>query len=213
MARLAKAYPDWGPTLDFKTPFQLLVATILAAQASDESVNRVTNDLFARYRAPADYARLSQQELEREIRSLGFFRQKAKAIRESARDLMERFGGEVPRDAEALTSLRGVGRKTAAIVVGAAYGEPAVAVDRHVLRVAGRLGLSKQKDPDRIQEDLMARLPRQDWVKATWTLILHGRRICTPRPQCPRCPVLALCPYPHKTPRLPSGEALPGRGR
>ena len=199
LGRLVKAYPDWGPTLRFTSPLELLVATILAAQARDERINEVTRDLFRKYRTPRDYARAPQAELERDIRSTGFFRQKAKAIRAACEGILEEFGGVVPQDMEGLTRLRGVGRKTASIVLGAAFGVPAIAVDRHVARVAERLGLSRAKGPDGIEEDLRSLYPSRDWVKVTWTFVLHGRRTCMPRPACPRCPVLELCLYPRKT--------------
>lgn len=198
--RLARAYPDWGPTLEFSTPFDLLVATILAAQATDERTNQVTRELFRKYRTPEDYLRVREAELQRELVPTGFFRQKTKAVRASSQDLIEKFGGTVPRDIDSLTKLRGVGRKTASIVLGAAFGVPAVAVDRHVARVSQRLRLTRQKDPDKIEFDLRARIPEPEWVKATWTLVLHGRRTCTSlRPACPRCPVNDLCPWPYKT--------------
>jgi endonuclease-3 len=199
LRRLAKAYPDHGPTLRFSNAFELLVATILAAQANDESVNKVTQSLFQKYRSPADYVRVPQAQLEREVHSLGFFRQKAKAVKAMSQGLLEKFGGEVPREVEALTELHGVGRKTASIVVGAAYGVPSIAVDRHVARVSQRLGFTKRADPDKIELDLRARFPKKNWVKATWCLVLHGRRTCTPTPQCPVCVVRDLCPYPKKT--------------
>lgn len=199
LRRLAKAYPDWGPTLEFTTPLDLLVATILAAQARDERINEVTRKLFTKYRTARDYVRVPQATLEREIRATGFFRQKAKAIKAMSQALVERFDGEVPSDMDGLTSLRGVGRKTASIVLGASFKVPSVAVDRHVARVATRLGLSTASDPERIEEDLRALYPRRDWIKATWTFVFHGRRTCTPTPACPVCPVLDLCPYPAKT--------------
>ncbi len=212
LARLERAIPDWGCTLDFETPFELLVATILAAQTTDENVNRITKELFRRARTPAELAAVSQPELERLIRASGYYRQKAKALKAVAQELLDRFGGEVPRDLEALTSLYGVGRKTASIVLGAAYGIPAIGVDTHVDRVAKRLGFTapERKDRDKIEADLCALFPESDWIKATWLLILHGRRTCTARrPDCPRCPVRDLCPYPEKTPesreRAPRG--------
>ncbi|MDE3113126.1 MAG: endonuclease III [Chloroflexota bacterium] len=198
LGRLAKAYPDWGPTLEFRTPLDLLVATILAAQARDERINEVTRTLFQKYRSAPDYVRAPQATLEKEIRSTGFFRQKAKAIKGATQGIVERFGGEVPRDMDGLTSLHGVGRKTASIVLGAAFGVPAIAVDRHVERVATRLGLAL-KGKDGVERGLAALYPKRDWYKVTWTFVLHGRRTCTPTPACPRCPVLELCPYPKKT--------------
>jgi endonuclease-3 len=199
LTRLARAYPDWGPTLRFANPLELLVATILAAQAQDERVNEVTEQLFRRYRSPEDYVGAPTAELERAIKPTGFFRQKTKAIKAACQGLLADFGGEVPRDLESLTRLRGVGRKTASIVLGNAFGVPAIAVDRHVARVAQRLGLSRSRDPDVIEGDLRRLFPKRDWVKATWCLVLHGRRTCRPTPLCPRCPVLTLCPYPYKT--------------
>lgn len=199
MARLAKAYPGWGPTLDFKTPLELLVATILAAQARDERVNEVTRPLFRKYRTASDWLRVPDRVLERELRPTGFFRMKTKAVKGASQGLVERFGGRVPRTMDELVSLRGVGRKTASIVLGGAFGVPSIAVDRHVARVAQRLGLSRSTDPEVIEADLQERLPRTQWVKATWCLVLHGREICRPVPECPRCPVYGLCPYPRKT--------------
>lgn len=198
LTTLAKAYPDWGPTLEFSTPLELLVATILAAQARDERINEVTRSLFRRYRTPHDYVRVPQAKLEKEIRSTGFFRQKAKAIKGATQGIVERFGGEVPGDMEGLTSLHGVGRKTASIVLGAAFGVPAIAVDRHVERVATRLRFAA-KGTDGVERGLAALYPKRDWYKLTWTFVLHGRRTCMPTPACSRCPILDLCPYPKKT--------------
>ena len=198
LTRLAKANPDWGPTLEFANPFQLLVATILAAQAQDEHINQVTRALFVKYRGPADFLKVPVEELERDVHATGFFRMKAKAIRGSSEQLLAEFGGEVPGDMESLVRLRGVGRKTASIVLGNAFGVPAVAVDRHVERVATRLGFTR-KGADGIEQELRSLYPKKDWVKATWNLVLHGRRICTPTPKCPICPVSELCPYPKKT--------------
>src|SRR5437867_8478077 len=168
LGRLETAYPDWGPTLEFSSPLELLVATILAAQAQDERINQVTRGLFHKYRTAADYAAAPPGELERDIKATGFYNQKAKALRAMARGLLDGHGGEVPSEMDALTKLHGVGRKTASIVLGAAFGIPSVAVDRHVARVAGRLRLSRATDPDRIEADLRAVFPRQDWIKATW---------------------------------------------
>ena len=199
LARLEAANPDWGPTLTFRSPFELLVATILAAGARDDHINQITPGLFAKYPGPADFVRAEQEELEREIKPSGYFRQKAKALKAASEGLLEEFGGEVPRDIEQLVRLRGVGRKTASIVVGASYGVPSIGVDRHVERTTQRLRLTRQKDPDKIEMDLRALFEESDWVKATWCLVLHGRRVCTPTPRCPECPVRDLCPYPKKT--------------
>ncbi len=198
LVRLARAYPDWGPTLEFSSPFELLVATILAAQAQDERVNQVTRRLFKKYRGPADYVTVPVAELERDVHETGFFRQKAKAIRECSAQILAEWGGEVPNDMDRLTTLHGVGRKTASIVLGNAFGVPAVAVDRHVARVAERLRLSGA-DPDKTEDALRSLYPKKDWVKATWCFVLHGRRVCRPTPQCWVCPISALCPYPKKT--------------
>jgi endonuclease-3 len=198
LTRLAKANPDWGPTLEFSSPFELLVTTILAAQAQDEHINQVTRALFAKYRGPADYLSVPVEELERDIHATGFFRMKAKAIRGASEQLLAEFGGEVPADMDSLVRLRGVGRKTASIVLGNAFGVPAIAVDRHVERVATRLGFTR-KGTDGIEMELRSLYPKRDWVKATWNLVLHGRRICTPTPKCPVCPIIDLCPYPKKT--------------
>jgi endonuclease-3 len=201
LGRLAKAYPDWGPTLLFSNPLELLVATILAAQAQDERINVVTRDLFQKYRTPADYALAPAGVLERDIKATGFYNQKAKSLRAMSHGLLEDFGGEVPRDIDSLTRLHGVGRKTASIVLGAAFGVPAVAVDRHVARVSDRLRLSRAAAT--IEESLRTIYPKKDWIKTTWCFVLHGRRICRPKPLCPICPVIDLCPYPKKTKVLP----------
>jgi endonuclease-3 len=206
LSRLAKAYPDWGPTLEFSTPFELLVATILAAQAQDERVNVVTRRLFSKYRGPADYLAVSAAELEKDVHETGFFRQKAKAIRACSEQILTDFAGKVPATMEGLTSLRGVGRKTASIVLGNAFGVPAIAVDRHVARVAQRLRLAPMKE-EKIEESLRSIFQRKDWVKATWLLVLHGRRICRPTPRCYECPVNDLCPYPKKT-KAPGAPAI-----
>ena len=202
LARLAKAYPDWGPTLAFSNPLELLVATILAAQAQDERINEVTRTLFVKYRTPTDYADAPAGVLERDIKATGFFNMKAKRLRAMARGLLDEHGGDVPSDMDALTNLSGVGRKTASIVLGAAFGQPSVAVDRHVGRVADRLRLAKSGPT--IEDSLRAIYPKKDWIKTTWCFVLHGRRICRPTPLCPICPVIDLCPYPRKTKVLPA---------
>ena len=206
VSRLARAHPDWGPTLEFSTPFELLVATILAAQAQDERINLVTRNLFQKYRGPADYLAVSAAELEQDIHASGFFRQKAKTIRASSQQILTDFAGEVPGTMEGLTSLHGVGRKTASIVLGNAFKVPAIAVDRHVARVAQRLRLAPMKE-EKIDESLRTIVPKKDWVKATWLLVLHGRRICRPTPKCYECPINDLCPYPKKT-KAPGAPAI-----
>ena len=207
LARLERAYPDWGPTLEFADPLQLLVATILAAQAQDDRINQVTRTvIFPKYRTAADYVAAKASVLERDLKPTGFFRQKTRAVKGAALGIVERFGGEVPSDMDGLTSLHGVGRKTASIVLANAFGVPAIAVDRHVARVAARLGFTRQTEPDKIEQDLRVVFREPDWVKATWNLILHGRRICNPTPKCPECPVIELCPYPRKTKPISSGS-------
>ena len=192
---LAKEYPAARVTLDFSNPLELLVATILAAQCTDERVNRVTQDLFRKYRASADYARADQEKFEEEIRSTGFFRNKAKNILLCCRKLVTQFHGQVPQTLEELTSLPGVGRKTANIILGNAFGKQAIAVDTHVKRVTHRLGWAKSEDPDKIEFELMEVMPPERWTLACHQLVFHGRKICMAKnPQCPVCPVAKYCP-------------------
>jgi len=206
LTRLAKRYPDARTELHFSTPLELLIATILSAQCTDERVNAVTAGLFPRYRRAADWAAVPLPTLEREIHSTGFFRAKARSINGMARGLVERHGGEVPRTLEALVALPGVGRKTANVVLGNAFGIPALAVDTHVLRVSGRLGLARGDDALKVHDQLCAVLPRPRWTEASHMLILHGRRVCFARkPACPMCPIVALCPWKGKTKAAPAG--------
>ena len=201
LARLAKAYPKAGIELRFSTPLELLAATILSAQCTDERVNAVTATLFSRYRTAEDFARAQPATLEKEIHSTGFFKAKAKSLMGMGRALVERHGGVVPRTLEELVDLPGVGRKTASVVLGNAFGVPAIAVDTHVTRVSQRLGLTRADDPEKIHDDLCAIIPKAKWTRATHLLIIHGRRTCFARkPSCPRCPVVAYCPWPGKTP-------------
>lgn len=199
--RLHGAYPDAGCTLDFKTPLQLLVATILSAQCTDERVNKVTKALFRKYRKPEDYVKARPAQLESDLRSTGFFRQKAKAIRALSRDLLHDHGGRVPREMEALVKLPGVGRKTANVVRSAVWGEAGIIVDTHMKRVSGlRLALTKETDPVKIEFDLHKLLPEEEWSFFSHALIIHGRHCCKARkPACPGCPLAALCPFPGKT--------------
>lgn len=197
---LTQAYPDAKIALDFGTPLELLVATILAAQCTDDRVNLVTPALFTKYRSAPDWATADQASLEREVHSTGFYRAKAKAIVGMARALVERHGGEVPRTREALTALPGVGLKTANVVLGNAFSQQAIAVDTHVFRVSQRLGLARSTDADAIHDQLAKVLPRREWTLTTHLLTTHGRRTCSARtPTCPACPVKALCPWPEKT--------------
>jgi endonuclease-3 len=200
LKRLERAYPDAKIALDFTTPLELLVATILSAQCTDERVNVVTPALFRIYRSAADYARVKPETLEKAIHSTGFFRAKARAIVGMAQALTNEHGGEVPHDREALVALPGVGLKTANVVLGNAFGEPAIAVDTHVFRVSQRLGLARSEDPVEIHDQLARVLPRQSWTRASHLFQAHGRRTCAARkPACPVCPVRGLCPWPGKT--------------
>ena len=192
---LQKEYPDSRVTLDFKDPLQLLVATILAAQCTDERVNQVTKDLFKKYRKASDYAGADLKTLEAEIRSTGFFRNKAKSIIGCCQTLVQEFGGQVPRTLEELTSLPGVGRKTANILLGNAFNQQAIAVDTHVKRVTHRLGWAKSDDPDKIEFELMEVIPQNRWTLSCHQIVFHGRRVCMAKnPQCATCPVAKLCP-------------------
>jgi len=192
---LEKEYPDAQVTLNFKDPFQLLIATILAAQCTDERVNLVTKDLFKKYRKAADFAGADLKTLEQEIRSTGFYHNKAKSIINCCQRIEKKFNGQIPQTLEELTTLPGVGRKTANIILGNAYGHQAIAVDTHVKRVTHRLGWAKSDDPDKIEFELMEVIPRARWTMACHHLVFHGRRVCTAKnPQCPTCPVAKFCP-------------------
>ncbi len=193
---LRETYPDARCTLDYTTPHQLLVAAILAAQCTDERVNEITPDLFRKYPNVEAFANADQSELEEMVKPTGFFRNKSKAIIESARQIVSDFGGRVPDSVDELTSLSGVGRKTANLIVGDAYGQPAVIVDTHVKRVSARLGLTTEKDPTKIEFDLREILPQEESTHFNHLIVAHGRAICkAPTPLCDRCPILGLCPY------------------
>ncbi len=197
LAILERTYPHAATALEYANDFQLLIAVILSAQTTDARVNVTTPALFAKYPTPEKLAAAKQSDVEQIIKSTGFFRMKAKNIINCARDLVERFAGQVPREREQLESLAGVGRKTASVVMAAAFHEAALAVDTHVFRVAHRLGLTLGTTPRQVEDDLTALVPRAKWGDATHWLILHGRQICkAPVPRCPRCPVNALCPTP-----------------
>ena len=200
IAALEKAYPDAKCALNFTTPLELLVATILAAQCTDERVNIVTASLFKKYRSARDSAGAKPKTFEREILSTGFFRAKTKAVLGMAKALLERHGGEVPRSRDELVALPGVGLKTANVVLGNAFDEPAIAVDTHVFRVTQRLGLARADDPEEIHDQLTEVIPKPSWTRFCHLIQAHGRRTCTARkPACPVCPVRALCPWPGKT--------------
>jgi endonuclease-3 len=194
--RLEIAYPDAHVALRFSNPLEILIATILSAQCTDERVNMVTKGLFAKYRSAQDYLDVPEDELKEDIRSTGFFNQKTISIRESCRRIVEVYGGEVPDTMEDLQTLRGVARKTANIVMGNGFGTvEGIAVDTHVKRLANRIGFSKRSDPDKIEQDLMRRIPRDKWFDFTYVLIDHGRAICVARsPRCGDCPIVDLCP-------------------
>lgn len=193
---LDELYPDAHCSLDFKSPLQLLVSTILSAQCTDERVNQVTPILFQKYPDAAAFAQASLEELEAEIRPTGFFRNKARNIQGCCRILHERFGGEVPKDLEVLVTLPGIGRKTANVVLGNSFGIPGIVVDTHVGRVSQRLGLTTHKDPEKIERDLMDLVPKELWVKFCHQLILHGRQLCQSRkPRCEICPLRPHCEY------------------
>lgn len=200
IAELKKAFPEAKVSLNFSTPHELLVATILAAQCTDARVNQVTPALFRKYKSPQDFANADPKELEQDIHSCGFFRQKTKSIIEMSQDIVNLYGGRVPDTMEELTKLRGVGRKTANVLLSAAFGKPALIVDTHVLRVSGRLGLADpkhvaKKDADKVEEDLMQVVAEEDWTTYSNLIVYLGRTICTARdPKHEECPVLHLCP-------------------
>jgi endonuclease III len=197
LAILERTYPHAVTALCYTNPFELLVSVILSAQTTDARVNLTTPELFAKYPTAQTLSKAKLSDVERIIRSTGFFRMKAKNIVSMAKDLVEKFGGEVPRDREALESLAGVGRKTASVVMGAAFEEAALAVDTHVFRVSHRLGMTTATTPLGVEEDVTALVPREKWRLASHWLILHGRAICkAPTPLCAQCPVNEICPTP-----------------
>jgi endonuclease-3 len=213
IAGLERVHPDAKLALDFSTPLELLVALILAAQCTDAKVNEVTASLFMRYRTARDYADASQEELEQQVRATGFYRQKSASVRACCRALVDRFGGEVPRDLDRLLTLPGVGRKTANIVLGNAFGIPGIGVDTHVGRLSQRLGLTRQTDPDKIEVDLTKIVPRDKQIRFCHLMQYHGRRVCLARkPDCPVCVLVRICPYPDKTQPVPTPKA-PSRSR
>ncbi len=193
--RLEGQHPNATTELHYSTPFELLVATILSAQCTDARVNEVTPRLFAKYPTAAAIARVEPETLEPIVKPTGFFRAKSRSLVGMSRALLERHGGEVPASMDALTKLPGVGRKTANVVLGHALGVPGFPVDRHVLRVTNRIGLVRADDPVAIEKKLCKALPPERWTRASDTLILHGRRVCKPRPLCDRCQVRGDCDY------------------
>ncbi len=221
MARGKKKKPDWLPNkkalvkfiaelnrvhqnakleLNFSHPLELLVALILAAQARDDLVNQVTAQIFPKFRTAKNYANTPPAKLEREIRKINFYRNKARMIQNCCQEIEKRFAGEVPDSVDELTSLPGVGRKTANIVLGNAFGRQAIGVDTHVMRLSQRLGLTQNSNPDKIEFDLVDRVPEKERVRFCHLLQYHGRRVClAKKPRCPECTINSLCPYPEKT--------------
>lgn len=210
---LRKEYPSPQTALHYRTPFELLIATILAAQCTDERVNKVTPGLFKKYPAVENFARARQEELEKEIRSTGFFRNKARNIIALSAKLVEEYGGKVPDSMEELIKLPGVARKTANIVLASAYKKAeGIAVDTHVKRLAGRLGLSQQTQPEKIEKDLMAIVPRADWLDFNFLFVEHGRKICqAKKPRCLECVLKELCPSFGKLSAIAAGAEKRGR--
>lgn len=205
--RLQKRYPEMGTALDYEDAWQLLVVTVLSAQTTDENVNKVAPRLFARYPTPSDLADANPEDVEEIIFSTGFYRQKTKSILSLAQDLEDLYDGKVPADIDKLTKLRGVGRKTASVVLAEVWDIPAIAVDTHVKRVAGRLGLTSETDPAKIEADLMALYPREAWSGISMRFIQFGRDICEARrPDCGGCELFALCEWPG---RFEAAQKLP----
>jgi len=200
IARLEKVHPDAKLDLDFSNPLELLIALILAAQARDDLVNKVTVEMFKANRSAADYANTPLAKLESQIGKINFYRNKAKSIHNCCKQLVERFNGKVPDNLEDLVSLSGVGRKTANIVLGNGFGQQAIGVDTHVMRLSQRLGFTKKTDPDKIEADLTAIVPEKQRVRFCHLMQYHGRRVClAKKPKCPECTIKDICPYPGKT--------------
>lgn len=211
MGRLKKRYPSISTALEYASPWQLLVVTVMSAQTTDENVNRVAPELFRRWPEPEDLAAADPEEVEATIFSTGFYRQKTKSIIALSEDLMERYDGEVPRELGELVTLRGVGRKTASVVLAEAWGLPAIAVDTHVKRVAFRLSLTDQELPDKVEADLRDLYPEREWSGISMRYIQFGRELCDARkPRCWECPMVDRCRYPDKT---PAPNAPPGNSR
>jgi endonuclease III len=202
IGRLAKIHPDAKLDLDFSNALELLIALILAAQARDDLVRQITAGLFKKYRTANDYAKTSLADLQRDIGKINFYRNKSRSIHNCCSELVKRFGGKVPDNLDDLLSLPGVGRKTANIVLGNAFGRQTIGVDTHVMRLSQRLGLTDNTDPDKIEYDLIAIVPQTQRVRFCHLLQYHGRRICiAKRPRCAECAIAALCPYPRETGR------------
>jgi len=195
IALLKKRYPDAACALHFKNPLELLVATILSAQCTDERVNKVTAELFKKYKTAEDYARVTQEVFEKDIRSTGFYKNKARSIINCCRKIAQVHGGKVPGTLDELVALDGIGRKTANVILGNAFGVPGITVDTHVKRVSYRLGLTEHQDPVKIEYDLMELVPRKEWTHFSHLIIFHGRYTCMARkPLCESCVIEPLCP-------------------
>ncbi|MDK2897296.1 MAG: endonuclease [Candidatus Atribacteria bacterium] len=198
--RLEEKFPDARILLEFKNPFELLVATVLAAQAPDERVNRVTKTLFSKFPTPEALSQAELTTIEEVVKPINYFRQKARFIKQISQVLVDRFAGKVPSDLNDLVALPGVGRKTANVVLANAFCLPAIPVDTHLARVANRLGLSQSTNPDKIEQEVAACFPREKWIRASHLLGFLGRFICqAKKPRCGQCPVKDLCPYPQKS--------------
>ncbi len=192
--RLEELYPNARLELEYDNAFQLLIEAILAAQESDKKVNELRRELFNKYKTPEDVVKAPLDQLEKDISSINFYRRKAKLIKKCCQALVEEFGGEIPKSVEEMVKLPGVGRKTANMVIGGAFGLPAIIVDRHVLRVAQRIGFTDKKDPDKVEQDLMEIVPKESWTKFSFLLLNHGKNICLARnPKCEECPICDLC--------------------
>jgi endonuclease III len=192
---LIKAHPEAKIKLQFNNPFQLLISTILSAQCTDDRVNKVTKDLYQKYHTPEDFANADINELEKAIYSTGFYKAKAKKIKNCSRSILDKFGGEVPKTMDDLTQLEGVGRKTANVLLGNAFNQPAIPVDTHVTRLSNLLDLSEENNPDKIEYDLMEIIEKKDWTLFSDLLMAHGRKICIAnRPKCIECKISELCP-------------------
>lgn len=197
---LTKEYPDAGCTLDHRNAYELLAATILAAQCTDKRVNRVTPALFEKYPSPKKLAKADESELQTMIRSTGFFRNKTRSLLSMAADVVEKHDGEIPEDIDALTGLAGVGRKTANVVIATCFDGQAIIVDTHLKRLSGRLGLSEESNPDKIERDVQEAVPEDEWTMWSHLMVFHGRNVClAQRPKCPKCGIIDLCPWRDKT--------------
>lgn len=199
MKILGNTYPDVKTALAHRNPLEMLIATILSAQCTDARVNEVTKTLFAEVQTARDFAEVPLEDLEEMVRPTGFYRNKAKSIKACCSALIEKHGGRVPDNMEVLVQLPGIGRKTANVVLGSAFGIPGIVVDTHVKRVSQRIGLTEETDPVKIEFDLMRLIPKKDWIDFSHQMIWHGRQLCTARkPKCPQCPLRELCDYGEK---------------